>query len=59
VKRFRLIALAKEISKLHSIHPVMRFLLMKSVLMKHRKLGKEKYKMYGSRIKGHQEVEWS
>jgi hypothetical protein len=32
---------------------------MKSVLMKRRKPKKEKYKIFGSSIKGHQEVEWS
>ena len=51
VKRFRLIALTKEISKQPSIDSVLSFTL-KSVLIKCSKLRKEKYKMYGSKIKG-------
>ena len=52
VKRFRLIALAKDISKQPKIDSVLWFTLMKSILIKHSKLRKEKYKIYGSKIKG-------
>ena len=54
VKRYRFIALAKEISKERRIHLVVQLLnfkLMKSILMKIYKLKKKKYKIYGSRIK--------
>jgi hypothetical protein len=51
LKRFRVIVLGKEISKQPSIDSVLWFTLLKSVLMKWSKLKKEKYKMYGSRIK--------
>lgn len=52
MKKFRLIALTKEILKHASINTDRWFTLMKSVLIKHTKLRKEKYKMYGSRVKG-------
>jgi hypothetical protein len=51
VKRLRLIALTKEVSE----RPIIDFVLvklMKSILNKHSKLRKEKYKIYGSSIKG-------
>ena len=50
VKRFRLIALTKEVSKQPGINSVvwlLKFTLMKSILMKRSKLRKEKYKTYG------------
>ena len=50
VKRFRLIALTKEVSKQPGINSVvwlLKFTLMKSILMKRSKLRKEKYKIYG------------
>jgi hypothetical protein len=50
VKRFRLIVLAKEITKQSSINFVvwlLKFTLMKSILVKRKKLRKEKYKIYG------------
>ena len=46
MKKFKSIALAKEISKQSIIDSVLWF-----TLMKHSKLRKEKYKMYGLRIK--------
>jgi hypothetical protein len=55
VKRFRLIALKKEVSKQPGINSVvwlLKFTHMKSILMKRSKLGKEKYKIHGSGIKG-------
>jgi hypothetical protein len=52
VKRLRLIALTKEVSET----PIIDFFLwlsrMKSILNKHRKPRKGKYKIYGSSIKG-------
>ena len=42
VKRFRLIALIKEVSKQLSIDFVLQFILMKNILIKHSKLRKEK-----------------
>ena len=55
MKRFRLITLTKEASKQPDINSVvwlLKFLLMKSFLIKRSKLRKEKYKIYGSSIKG-------
>ena len=53
VKRFRLIALAKEISKELRMYAVIRFTLMMSVFMQHNKLSKKKKKKtYEPRIKG-------
>lgn len=55
VKRFRITALAKEISKQSSINFVvwlLKFTLTKCIFMKRSKPRKEKYKMYGSSIKG-------
>jgi hypothetical protein len=55
VKRFRLIILAKEISEQPGINSVvwlLKFTLMKNILMQRSKLRKEKYKMYGSNTKG-------
>jgi hypothetical protein len=59
VKRFILIALTKEVSKKPSrdFALILWFSLMKSILIKHSKLQKEKYKMeknkmYGSKNKG-------
>jgi hypothetical protein len=55
VKRFRLIALKKEVSKrprINSVVWLLKFTLMKGVLMKRNKLRKETYKIYGSNIKG-------
>jgi hypothetical protein len=49
IKRFILIELTKEVSKKPSIDFVLWFALMKSVLIKHSKLRKEKYKIYGSK----------
>lgn len=51
MKRFRLVALAKKISKqvdINSFVWLLKFTLMKSVLMKRSKLRKENYKMYDS-----------
>ena len=48
VKRFRLVALTKEIS----IDRALWFTPVKITLINYRKLRKEKYKMYGSSIKG-------
>ena len=52
VKRFRLITLTKEVSKQPSIDSGLRFTLMKSLLIRHSKLRKEKCKMYGTKING-------
>lgn len=55
MKRFRLIALKKEVSKQPGVNSVvwlLKFTLMESILMKKGKLRKEKYKIYGSSIKG-------
>ena len=57
VKRFILIALSMEVSEKPSIDFALWFTLMKSVLIKHSKLRKEKYKMYGSKSKGAQEMQ--
>jgi hypothetical protein len=51
VKRFLLIALTKRDSKKPSRHFVLCLSLMKSILKKHSKLRKEKYKIYGSSTK--------
>ena len=52
VKRLRLIALAKEVSKKLSRDFVLWLSLTKRSLNKHSKLRKAKYKIYGSSIKG-------
>jgi hypothetical protein len=52
VKRLRLITLTKEVSKKPSRGFVLWLSLMKRCLNKHSKLRKEKYKTYGSSIKG-------
>ena len=58
VKRLRLIALTKEVSKQPGINSVvwlLKYTLMNNmnkILMKRSKLRKEKYKIYGSSIKG-------
>jgi hypothetical protein len=48
VKRFRLIVLTKEVSKKPSLDFILWINLMKSILIKHSKLKKKKYKIYGS-----------
>jgi hypothetical protein len=61
VKGFRLIfVVSKEISKQLSIDSalwLLVFTLMNSIFDEKEKLNKKNYKMYGSRRKGHQEVE--
>jgi hypothetical protein len=52
VKRLRLIALTKEVSKKSSRDFVLWLSLMKTSLNKPSKLRKEKYKTYGSSIEG-------
>jgi hypothetical protein len=52
VKRLRLIALTKEVSKKLSRDFALWLSRMKRSLNKHSKLRKEKYKIYGSSIKG-------
>ena len=52
VKRLRLIALTKEVSKKPSRDFVLWLSLTKRSLNKHSKLRKEKYKIYGLSIKG-------
>jgi hypothetical protein len=52
VKRLRLIALTKEVSEKIIIDFVLWLSLMKSILNKHSKLRKEKYKIYDSSMKG-------
>ena len=52
VKRLRLIASTKKVSKKLSRDFVFWLSLMKRSLNKHSKLRKEKYKLYGSSIKG-------
>ena len=52
VKRLGLIALTKDVSKKPSRDFVLWLSLMKRSLKKHSKLRKEKYKLYGSSIKG-------
>ena len=62
MKRLRLIALLKEISKQPTITSVIKFLvftIMKSFLMKRIKLSKENTKCTFQGEKRHQEVEWS
>lgn len=46
VKRFRLIASTKEVSKHPRIDPVLWFTFPKSILTKPTKLRKDKYKVY-------------
>ena len=48
MKRFRLIVLTKEVSKKPSLDFILWINLMKSILIKHSKLRKKKYKIYGS-----------
>ena len=48
MKRFRLIVLTKEVSKKPSLDFILWINLMKSILIKHSKLKKKKYKIYGS-----------
>ena len=57
VKRVRLIALTKEVSEKPIIDFVLWLSLMKRILNKHSKLGKEKYKIYSLNIKGVRESE--
>jgi hypothetical protein len=52
VRRLRLIALTKEVSEMPIIDFVLWLSLMKSIINKHSRLRKEKYKIYGSTIKG-------
>lgn len=52
MKRFRLIALSKKVSKKSSIDPVHWLSFMKRILIMNHKLSKVKYKMYSSKIKG-------
>jgi hypothetical protein len=52
VKRLRLIALTKEVSKKPSRDFVLWLSLMKRSWNKHIKLRKEKYKIYGLSIEG-------
>ena len=52
VKRLRLIALTKEVSEMPIIDFVLWLNLMKSILNKHSKMRKGKYKIYGLSIKG-------
>ena len=62
VKRFRLIALTKEVSKQPGINSVvwlLKFTLMKSILMKRIKLRKENTTYMVQGVKEHQEVAWS
>ena len=57
LKRLRLIALTKEVSETPIIDFVLWLSLMKSILNKHSKLRKEKYKTYGLSTKGALESE--
>ena len=59
VKRFRLIALAKEISKQPNIDSVLWFTLMRSVLQMKQTVPEKNIKCMVQGLKGHQEVEWS
>ena len=52
VESIRLIALTKKVSEIPIIYFVLWLSLMKRSLNKHSKLRKEKYKIYGSSIKG-------
>jgi hypothetical protein len=52
IKNLRLIALTKEVSEMPIIDSVLWLGLVKRLLNKCSKLRKEKYKMYGSSIKG-------
>ena len=52
IKRLIFIALIKEVSKKPNRDFILWFGLMKSILSKHSKLRKEKYKIYGLSIKG-------
>ena len=61
VKRFRLIALKKEVSKQPGINStvwLLKFTLQKNILMKRSKRRKEKHKIYIAQVlEGYQEVE--
>jgi hypothetical protein len=62
VKRVKLIALKKEISKQPILDSILWLTLMKSILMKYNKKKKEKRnntKCMVQRVKGCQEVQWS
>ena len=52
MKRYRVTVLSKEVSKKPSLDFYQRFTLMRSILIKFRKLRKENYKMYVSKNKG-------
>ena len=52
MKEPRLIALIKEVSEMPIIDFVLWLSLMKSILNKHSKLRKERYKIYGLSVKG-------
>ena len=56
VKRFILIALTKEVSETPGTDFVLWLSLMKNISNKRSKFRKEKYKIYGLNIKGHQEA---
>ena len=51
VKKLRLIASTKEVLEMPNTDLVLWFTFMNTVLIKHSKLRKKKYKMYGSSIK--------
>jgi hypothetical protein len=53
VNRFRLFALAKLISKQPSVNSVVCFTFMRIILIKHSKLRKEIYRIYGSMVRGY------
>jgi hypothetical protein len=59
VKRFRLIALAKESSRQPNINFVLWFILMKRTFCKWSKLCKKNIQCMVQGLKGHQEVERS
>ena len=52
MKRLRLIALTKEVSKTLTIDFVLSLSLTQNILNKHSKFRKGKYKIYGLSIKG-------
>ena len=52
MKKLRLIALTKKVLEMPIIDFVLWLCLMKSILNKHSKLRKEKYKIYGLNSKG-------
>jgi hypothetical protein len=59
MKRLILIALTEEVSEMSIIDFVLWLNLLKSILNKHRKLRKEKYKINVSSTKEHYTVKWS